>query len=89
MNFTDFFLEIGKKIEFSFVKSTDVASGISVDWAFTRRPDKLLSYTIELRDNGTYGFILPPDQIIPTAEETLDGLVAMYSAAAQLGYLNF
>merc|ERR1712130_915555 len=26
-------------------------------------------YSIELRDTGLYGFILPPEQIIPTAEE--------------------
>ena len=25
--------------------------------------------SIELRDTGLYGFILPPEQIIPTAEE--------------------
>ena len=24
---------------------------------------------MELRDTGNYGFILPPDQIIPTGEE--------------------
>merc|ERR1712059_76485 len=28
------------------------------------------SYGIELRDTGMYGFLLPPDQIIPTGEET-------------------
>ena len=27
------------------------------------------SYGMELRDTGNYGFILPPDQIIPTGEE--------------------
>ena len=26
-------------------------------------------FSIELRDTGLYGFILPPEQIIPTAEE--------------------
>ena len=29
------------------------------------------SYTFELRDKGTYGFILPADQIQPTCEETM------------------
>merc|ERR1712066_3152 len=27
-------------------------------------------YSIELRDTGTYGFLLPPSEIIPNAEET-------------------
>lgn len=27
------------------------------------------SYTIELRDTGRYGFVLPPDQILDTAKE--------------------
>ena len=30
----------------------------------------MLIFSIELRDTGLYGFILPPEQIIPTAEET-------------------
>jgi len=28
------------------------------------------SLAMELRDTGLYGFLLPPDQIIPTGEET-------------------
>mmetsp|Transcript_13867 Transcript_13867/g.34155 ORF Transcript_13867/g.34155 Transcript_13867/m.34155 type:complete len:447 (-) Transcript_13867:101-1441(-) len=28
-----------------------------------------VAYTFELRDTGNYGFVLPPDQIIPTGEE--------------------
>ena len=27
------------------------------------------SYGMELRDTGHYGFLLPPDQIIPTGQE--------------------
>lgn len=26
---------------------------------------------------GRYGFLLPPDQIIPTGEETMAGVIAM------------
>ncbi len=44
-----------------------LASGSSVDWAYGVR--NVFSFTIELRDTGTFGFVLPADQIIPTAEE--------------------
>lgn len=40
-----------------------------------------LAYTYELRDKGRYGFLLPANQIIPTGEETLDSLVALFSEA--------
>uniref|UniRef100_A0A673T749 Carboxypeptidase A1 n=1 Tax=Suricata suricatta TaxID=37032 RepID=A0A673T749_SURSU len=48
------------------------ASGSSIDWAY----DNGIKYafTFELRDTGHYGFLLPADQIIPTAEETWLGL---------------
>ncbi|CAH2306482.1 carboxypeptidase O-like [Pelobates cultripes] len=36
-----------------------------------------LSYTFELRDEGDYGFELPPDQIEPTCEETMDALMGI------------
>jgi len=45
------------------------ASGTSLDWALGEAGIPYV-YTIELRDTGAYGFLLPPDQIIPTAEET-------------------
>ncbi|KAL3276545.1 hypothetical protein HHI36_011920 [Cryptolaemus montrouzieri] len=52
------------------------ASGSSADWvkASFRTP---LVYAYELRDTGRYGFILPPDQIIPTSLETLDSIVTI------------
>ncbi|XP_027805958.1 carboxypeptidase A4 isoform X2 [Marmota flaviventris] len=48
------------------------ASGSSIDWAY----DNGIKYafTFELRDTGHYGFLLPANQIIPTAEETWLGL---------------
>lgn len=48
------------------------ASGSSIDWAY----DQGIKYafTFELRDTGHYGFVLPANQIIPTAEETWLGL---------------
>ncbi|XP_047475923.1 carboxypeptidase B-like [Penaeus chinensis] len=44
------------------------ASGASDDWALgvAKVP---LSYTLELRDEGAAGFVLPPNQIIPAANE--------------------
>lgn len=44
-----------------------------------------ISYTYELRDKGRYGFILPANQIIPTGEETVDSLVAMFKEAKAYG----
>ncbi|KAI4894855.1 hypothetical protein NFI96_003243 [Prochilodus magdalenae] len=44
------------------------ASGITIDWTYDQGIK--YSYTFELRDTGRYGFILPADQILPTAEET-------------------
>lgn len=45
------------------------SSGSSRDWA--RDVGINFSYTFELRDNGTYGFRLPEQQIQPTCEETM------------------
>ncbi|XP_044756782.1 zinc carboxypeptidase-like [Coccinella septempunctata] len=55
------------------------SGGFSVDWVkdMFRLP---LVYVFYLRDNGKYGYTLPPDQIIPTGLETLDGIVAMLKA---------
>ncbi|KAF5272916.1 hypothetical protein FQR65_LT04845 [Abscondita terminalis] len=54
-----------------------VASGGSFDWVLGNYRHVRLAYTFELRDTGRYGFLLPPDQIIPTGRETLDALVVM------------
>jgi len=32
-----------------------------------------LTFTYEMRDKGQYGHLLPPDQILPSAEEFMDG----------------
>ncbi|MEQ2288389.1 carbamoyl-phosphate synthase (glutamine-hydrolyzing) cpa2 [Ameca splendens] len=44
------------------------ASGGSIDWSYD--VGIRYSFAFELRDTGRYGFILPADQIIPTASET-------------------
>ena len=35
------------------------------------------SLAFELRDTGTYGFILPPEQILPNCEEIWAGMQVM------------
>ncbi|XP_076054215.1 carboxypeptidase B-like [Oratosquilla oratoria] len=49
------------------------AAGGSDDWAKAVAGVKY-AYTVELRDTGEYGFLLPPSQIIPTCEETFEAL---------------
>ena len=57
------------------------------DWAYTKMDIKL-SYTIEFRDQGRFGFVLPPIHIIPNCEETLAGLIEFVKKAKALGYLT-
>ncbi|CAB1444401.1 unnamed protein product [Pleuronectes platessa] len=48
------------------------ASGGSIDWSYDLGIK--YSFAFELRDTGRYGFILPANQIIPTASETWQAL---------------
>ncbi|XP_056392630.1 carboxypeptidase O-like [Hyla sarda] len=50
-------------------------SGSSRDWATDLEIP--FSYTFELRDNGTYGFVLPEDQIQPTCEEATAAIISI------------
>jgi len=52
------------------------ASGGSDDWAHSIGVP--LSFTIELRDTGSYGFILPENQILPTCIENMEGIRTVY-----------
>lgn len=56
-----------------------------MDWAYEQ--NITLAYTIELRDTGKHGFILPADQIEPTARELLDGLIEFVQAGRELKQL--
>ncbi|KAM4701765.1 carboxypeptidase B2 isoform 2-T2 [Discoglossus pictus] len=49
-----------------------LAPGGSDDWAYDFGIK--YSFTIELRDRGTYGFLLPPQLIKPTCSEALTGI---------------
>lgn len=57
------------------------AAGGSDDWAKGSARMKY-AYTIELRDNGRYGFVLPAKFIEPTAQEALAALRVIADAAA-------
>nr|XP_055047498.1 carboxypeptidase A1-like [Misgurnus anguillicaudatus] len=52
----------------SMINTIYQADGVTTDWTY--KQGIKYSYTFELRDTGRYGFVLPADQIIPTAEET-------------------
>ncbi|XP_072274757.1 carboxypeptidase O-like [Pyxicephalus adspersus] len=51
-------------------------SGSSGDWAADMGIK--FSYTYELRDEGEFGFLLPPDQIQPTCEETFISIKSIF-----------
>lgn len=57
-----------------------VADGSSVDWVYGELG--VYSWTIELRDTGTFGFVLPASQIIPTGEENLAAVLGLTEWAA-------
>ncbi|XP_026094550.1 carboxypeptidase A1-like isoform X2 [Carassius auratus] len=52
----------------SIITTIYQASGGTIDWTYNQGIK--YSYTFELRDTGRYGFLLPANQIVPTAEET-------------------
>ncbi|XP_057185968.1 carboxypeptidase A1-like [Triplophysa rosa] len=59
----------------SIITTIYQASGGTIDWTYDQGIK--YSYTFELRDTGRYGFILPANQIIPTAQETWLALMAI------------
>ncbi|XP_071053443.1 zinc carboxypeptidase-like [Onthophagus taurus] len=59
-----------------------VATGTSTDWVKATYGTRI-SYTYELRDTGSYGFILPPDQVLPSGIETFGSLVTILDEFAK------
>jgi hypothetical protein len=57
------------------------ASGGSTDWVYADQG--IFGFTIELRDTGEYGFVLPPEQILPTCQENLPAIMTLTNWAAQ------
>jgi len=51
------------------------ASGVTLDWAYVDGGAWGMSF--ELRDRGQFGFILPPEQIIPASQECFAGAMEL------------
>lgn len=68
----------------SIINTIYPASGGTIDWTYNQGIK--YSYTFELRDTGRYGFILPANQIIPTAQETWLALMAIMDHAYKNTY---
>jgi hypothetical protein len=54
----------GKEFKVKIVFFSDPAAGASDDW-YAGVLKARFAYTVELRDTGRHGFVLPADQIIP------------------------
>lgn len=59
------------------------ASGGSDDWAKAILKIKY-TFTVELRDTGKHGFVLPSRYIIPTAKEALAAVIVVTEACTKL-----
>ncbi|KAJ8714199.1 hypothetical protein PYW08_007819 [Mythimna loreyi] len=63
------------------------ATGGSIDWVKERLKVPLV-YCYELRDNGTHGFLLPPEQILDNNLEVFDSILELILQARRYGYLT-
>ena len=58
---------------------SDAAAGGCEDWTYGKL-GIVYSFGTELRDTGKHGFLLPADQIVPTAREYFEGIKALVKA---------
>lgn len=61
----------------------DITTGTSMEWVRSKFKTRIV-YSYELRDKGKHGFLLPPEEIIPTALETLDSFITMFQEVLKL-----
>lgn len=62
-----------------------LASGSSVDWVYAT--GGALSTTIEVRDTGDYGFLIPANEVRPCAEENSEAALSMMQTLLVPGFL--
>ncbi|XP_068618892.1 zinc carboxypeptidase-like [Battus philenor] len=62
-------------------------SGSSFDWV-KGVANVPIVYLFELRDVGEYGFLLPPEQIVPNNEEIMDCLLEIDRTTREIGYYS-
>jgi len=69
---------------FDPINSADLypAAGASDDWYLGGLGTRY-AFTTELRDTGYYGFVLPPEQIIPSGEELFAGMKVVFEKLIQ------
>ena len=58
-------------------------AGNTIDWAM-QQAGVTYSYLFEVRDEGEYGFLLPPELIRPTCEENWAGIKAMVQTIIEI-----
>jgi len=64
-----------------------LVNGASDDWVYDTK-HAIFTATVELRDKGSHGFLLPPDNIKPSGEEIWPAILA-HMDAAKTGTVSF
>ena len=76
-------------VEYTPLRGSELypATGVAMDWGFGELD--LMSFTYELRPGADVdfpeGFVLPPEEIIPTSQEAREGILELLRYAAEDG----